>query len=40
MDDRKKRVITVVVLAIVVLGVAITTMEFSPVDWFMKLHGF
>lgn len=40
MDNRRKRIIAVVVLAVVVVGVAFNAMEFSPGDWFMKLHGF
>lgn len=40
MDNRRNRIIAIVVVGLVVVGVAFNAMDFSPADWFMKLHGF
>ncbi len=40
MNNRRNRIMAIVVLALAVVGVAFYATGFSPVEWFMKLHGF
>ncbi len=40
MNNRRNRIIVIVILTLAFVGVAFNAWEFSPVEWFMKLHGF